>query len=208
MLQSKVGQEGRVKMGRMRWTAYLWPGLPQLRVRGDGSALALAVGTACLLNLALLSTFVWTELLAADLRTGLWVAVGGSWGVAAALSALAARRNGPRQERSSGDEFTEALGYYLKGDWLGAQRTLAGLLRHNADDVEARLMLATLLRHTDRVPEAHEQLDRLSRTEGAESWKLEIRRERELLAEKQERDRETPTVAADDDSLSKSKLVA
>ncbi len=208
MFHGEIGPEGRIKMGRMRWAAYLWPGLPQLGVRGDGSALALAVGTACLLNLALLSTFVWTELLAADLRTGLWVAVVGSWGVAAGLSALAARRRGPQQERSTGDEFTEALGYYLKGDWLGAQRTLAGLLRRNADDVEARLMLATLLRHTDRLPEAREQLDRLSRTEGAENWKLEIQRERELLAEKEKQDQERPTVAADDDSLPKSKLVA
>ncbi len=195
-------------MGRMRWIAYLWPGLPQLGVRGEGSALALAVGTACLLNLALLSTFVWTELLAEDLRTGLWVAVGGSWGLAAGLSALAARRNGSQQDRLVEDEFTEALGYYLKGDWLGAGRTLTGLLRRNADDVEARLMLATLLRHTGQLPEANEQLDRLSLISGAEDWKLEIRRERELLAQKGKQDQDTPTVAADDDSLPKSKLVA
>jgi hypothetical protein len=43
-------------------------------------------------------------------------------------------------------------------------------------------MLATLLRHTGRLEEAVEHLDRLQRMEGSEKWGLEIQRERELLA--------------------------
>ena len=44
-------------------------------------------------------------------------------------------------------------------------------------------MLATLMRHTERFDEATRQLDRLVRIEGAEKCEMEIRRERELLAE-------------------------
>jgi hypothetical protein len=56
------------------------------------------------------------------------------------------------------------------------------LLTGNVLDVEARLMLATLLRHTGRHQEAGEQLSRLNRMDGAERWTLEIARQRTRLA--------------------------
>ena len=56
------------------------------------------------------------------------------------------------------------------------------LLRREQRDVDARLMLATLMRHTARADEAMKQLDLLASLDGAEKWELEIRRERELLA--------------------------
>jgi hypothetical protein len=56
------------------------------------------------------------------------------------------------------------------------------LLRKNLRDLEARLMLATLLRHSGRVDEAKRQLDTLARFEGAGKWELEIQRERDLLS--------------------------
>ena len=45
------------------------------------------------------------------------------------------------------------------------------------------LMLAALMRRTARADEAIEQLDLLASLDGAEKWELEIRRERELLAD-------------------------
>ena len=71
----------------------------------------------------------------------------------------------------------------MKGDYYQAEHVLEGLLRRNLRDVDARLMLATLLRHTGRLDEAAGQLDTLARFEGAGKWELEMRRERELLAE-------------------------
>ena len=60
---------------------------------------------------------------------------------------------------------------------------LEGLLRRNLRDLDARLMLATLLRHTGRLDEADATTRHAGAIEGAGKWELEMRRERELLAE-------------------------
>ena len=56
------------------------------------------------------------------------------------------------------------------------------LLQRHPRDVEARLLLATLLRHARRYPEALDQLDRLERLNDAAKWTLEIETERRHLA--------------------------
>jgi cytochrome c-type biogenesis protein CcmH/NrfG len=74
------------------------------------------------------------------------------------------------------------LEYYLKGDYYQAEHILEDLLRRNLRDLDARLMLATVLRRTDRVSEAVRQLDAMARFEGAGKWQCEMQRERRLLA--------------------------
>ncbi|HOM17750.1 MAG TPA: hypothetical protein PK777_02195 [Thermoguttaceae bacterium] len=54
-------------------------------------------------------------------------------------------------------------------------------MRENPRDVEARLMIATLFRHTRRWEEASRQLDQLERLEASRAWTLEIHRERERI---------------------------
>jgi thioredoxin-like negative regulator of GroEL len=71
----------------------------------------------------------------------------------------------------------------LKGNWFEAERGLYRLLRENDHDLEARLLLATLFRHTKRFEEATRQLNQLARLDGAQRWALEIQREGQLLAE-------------------------
>ena len=170
-------------MRKMSWTMYLWPGLPQLSGRGSWSALVVAVGAAALLNVALLATFVWTELLTPDLRILYWLFLSAAWIFSAGLSGWLRRREHSRNQAGvNRDIFSEALDHYLRGNWFEAERALSRLLRRNRRDAEARLMLATLLRHTRRWDEAARQLDVLVRLEDAQKWELEIRREAELLA--------------------------
>jgi cytochrome c-type biogenesis protein CcmH/NrfG len=73
------------------------------------------------------------------------------------------------------------LGEYLKGAWFEAESLLGKLVAQDHRDVDARLMLASLLRHTRRPLEARRQLDELQRLEKAEKWQVEIERERQLL---------------------------
>jgi hypothetical protein len=170
-------------MRRMRWTVCLWPGLPQLWMFGSWSGLAVALGTAIVLDLLLLVSFGWSELIGLGVRSAMWVAFGVFWIVAAGWSRKQCLRQTAEQAPDSQqDAFAEALDYYLKGDSYQAEHLLEGLLQRSLRDLEARLMLATLLRHEGRFDEAVEQLDTLSRFEGADKWELEMRREREFLA--------------------------
>jgi tetratricopeptide (TPR) repeat protein len=142
------------------------------------------LGTAVGLDLLVLGSFGWSELIAPGLRSGLWVGFAVFWIGAAVWSAKQCRRRAAADETNPGETgFSEALDHYLKGDYYQAEHVLEELLRRNLRDVDARLMLATLLRHTGRLDEAMRQLDTLVRLEGAGKWQWEIDRERELLAE-------------------------
>jgi hypothetical protein len=169
-------------MRRMPWTMCLWPGLPQIWSCGSWAGLTAAVGAAILLNLVLFVSFGWTELIGWELRTTLWATLGVSWAGAAVWSVRWSRkRAGERDPDPQQDRFGEALDHYLRGDYYQTEQILEGLLRRNIRDVDAQLMLATLLRHTGRLDDATRQLDTLARLEGAGKWELEIRQERELL---------------------------
>jgi hypothetical protein len=175
-------------MRRTTWPVYLWPGLPQILHQGGWAALAVAIGAALLLNTTLLATFVWTELVASDLRIIFWAVLTVVWSGSAGISAWWDHRQGSQPATDpNANPFSKALDDYLKGDWFEAERGLNGLLRRDRRDVEARLMLATLLRHTKRFDEATRQLNILVRLEGAQKWELEIRREGELITEARRR---------------------
>lgn len=179
MLRARCRMEER--MERMPGTTYLWPGLTPLWRYGSWSALAVAVAFGVLLNAAILSTWVWSELLSPSTRTGTWLVVMVSW-VAGGLYARRWNHRQPATETPATDQrFRRAQEHYVRGDWFEAERILTGLVRGNPRDVEARLMLATLLRHTHRVDAAALQLQWLQRLEEAGKWELEICREWELL---------------------------
>ena len=173
-------------MSKMPWATYLWPGLPQLWHFGLWSGLVLACGFAVLLNLWLLASLVWVELInPLHLRLG-WSVIGLLWVVSLALSWRSGRRNAASRGPASGEVlFREALSEYLQGSWFEAETILGRMLQRDPRDVEARLLLATLLRHTRRYDEAADQLSRLERLRDAEKWQREIDAERCWIAQSQ-----------------------
>ena len=171
-----------------------WPGLPGLWYRGRWSSLALAIAFAVLLNLTVVSSFVWTGIF----RDEAYPAV--AWPVLLVIwftSAMIAKRNLPdvmsltkdevfnpedsEHEESVDTLFIEARREYLKGHWEEARSLLLRQLRHHPRDIESRLMLATLYRHTRQFDDAVTQLNQLEKYDPAISWNNEIARERELL---------------------------
>ena len=185
----------------MPWATRMWPGLPRIWSLGSWLGLAQAVGFTIGVNLAILGSFYWVELLPGSLLTLVWLAIGLFWLGSALFSC---RSNGcGRSEADGGDSetesFCEAIEHYLRGNWYESQRVLGNLLRRNPRDLEAGLMWATVLRHAGRVDEAGEQLDRLELFEGHHKWGMEICRERELLAQlRQEKLEETAENAVED----------
>jgi hypothetical protein len=174
-------------MRRLPWPAYLWPGLPQLARDGNWAALAVAVAAAVLLNAVLLSTCVWTEFVAPAPRIICWAFLGAAWIVAIGYWSWHDRQRAVALGKTDAKTFEEALAEYLKGNWFEAERKLNLLLRRDEHDIEARLLVATLLRHTKRFDEATHQLNILAGLDGAHRWALEIHREGELLLEARQR---------------------
>ena len=169
-------------------TSCLWPGLPRLWLRGEWSALAAAIAFGAALNLVLVSSFVWPELLPSSLVVVGWLLVSG----ACCLSAIRSYRVLPVLLHTTRVDdrglFLRAQGEYLQGHWFEAETTLQQLLRHAPRDAEAQLLLATLYRHTGRAADAQERLRRLELLDGAQRWEWEIARERQLIATASARD--------------------
>ncbi|HEY4760401.1 MAG TPA: tetratricopeptide repeat protein [Thermoguttaceae bacterium] len=180
-------------MGKTPWAMYLWPGLPQLWRNGSWSALVVAIAAAAMLNVVMVGSFAWTELIDDDVRNPLWVSLGILWIAAALVSVVQLRRQTAKKEiTSSDDPFSQAVEFYLKGDYYQVERLLHKLLGKNTRDLDARLLLATMLRHMGRIDEAEKQLDQLLLYEGSEKWELEIERERGLLVEAKKNLKDNP----------------
>ena len=82
---------------------------------------------------------------------------------------------------SSHTLFNQAQREYLRGHWTEAESLLKRRLKLAERDIEARLLLATLFRHTERLDWASEQLLQLEKYDESVHWNFEIRRERELI---------------------------
>lgn len=167
----------------------VWPGLARLWLRGHWTALASAIGFGGLLQLALVVTFVWPQLLSRDLPpwaapTGAWLLVLGLW-IAGVRSALALRQEIARQAKGDPAAVEPLLRQvqteYLKGHWIEAETLLQQLLAQRPADVEAQLLLATLYRRTKRYDEAKRQLDALIGLPAAGKWIDEIESELKRL---------------------------
>ena len=92
---------------------------------------------------------------------------------------------GHHQARKSPDIsdklFLEARNQYFKGNWFESESIINQILGESPHDIEARLLLLTLLRHTNRIEEALLQITDIQKWDEAKQWEFEIKRELELL---------------------------
>lgn len=166
--------------------------------------MTLAVGFTALANVLLAATLVWDEWLPAEVRGIALAGLAVIWVVAwfdgraewrrllAQWSAGEGEADDQRDPRSD-QEYRTVQAAYLAGDWVSAEKGLLKLLRLDARDAEARLMLATLWRHEKRLDAAREELDRLECLETAAPWAFEIAAERERIAAASVKTDETET---------------
>ncbi len=171
-------------MRRVPWAAVLWPGLPYILASASVRALGVSIAAAAVLNLLIAATFLWDELLAPEVRNLGWAVLAAAWVGAAAVWLIQRRWNQSRAESDALVSFQTALEHYLRGDWFQTERLLCAILKANPEDVEARLLMATLLRHTNRCDEARRELQRLTGVPGSGAWQWEIERELALLEQR------------------------
>ncbi len=155
------------------WIGFLWPGLAQLWYRGSKVALWFALGASALLNLLVICTFVWPELLPGVVqRLGWWLCLG--WWMAAGW--ISARQGDPATEESasaSADLFPRALHEYLKGNWAEAEMVLRDLLALHPHDADAHFLLARVLLRSNRRRDCQRQLRLLGHLEQSAKWESE-----------------------------------
>jgi hypothetical protein len=182
---------------RARALLYFWPGLPALWDYGACTGLVTAVLFSVLLNFALVVTFIWFETITPVARSCLWWTLAIAWAGFAVRGLRTTPRNSAAKMLGSLDLFCRAQGEYLRGNWVEAELQLVKLLDDNSADCDARLLLASLYRHTGRVDEALAQLRHLEQLDSAVKWRWEIEQERTLLRERQESTPEAATSAAE-----------
>jgi hypothetical protein len=152
-----------------------------------------AIGFAVLFNVAVVCTFAWPHWLPTWVTFVGWTGIAVAWAMSVwyEYHHLPAARG--RGIAASESLFVEAQREYLNRNWFEAESLLQQVLKENVEDTDARLMLATLYRHTERIEEAEDCLCQLERMEQAGKWSLEIARERNLINElgsKSETDRD------------------
>lgn len=179
-------------MNLVRRSTLLWPGLPWLWLRGSRAGLLVAVAFAIVLDTAIVSTWVWSELVELEVAVGLWAAAAAIWllGTISAVSAFPPPLT-LTQDAATERMFVEARDAYLARDWLAAETKLLALLTLRPVDGEAQLLLASLLRRVGRSGEAEKALSKLARSDSGLRWHSAIARERRLLARAAEGDRDS-----------------
>lgn len=160
----------------------LWPGLPQLWFRGELRAFLTAVVFATLFNFFLVASLVWPELVPPLILKAGWLGLTCFWAVAVWRS----YRSFPESPVGEAAEcldsmYVAAQHEYLQGHWFEAESLLQQLISKHDGDIDAKLMLAAVMRQTKRIDDAQQQLKLVERMEGSAKWTFEIRRERILL---------------------------
>lgn len=171
-----------------RYLTLAWPGLPWLWLRGSAAGLVLAIAFAVVIDAAILTTFLWTELVDLQVAVGLWTAAAAIWIVATVSAVSAFPPALPSGRDATVDAmFIAARDAYLSRDWLSAESKLRAALELAPTDGEVQLLLATLLRRVGRLDEAREAIQKLSQSDAGAPWRSAIVRELDLLGRRTER---------------------
>lgn len=184
---------------------YLWPGLPQLWLRGCWWGMAIAVVFTALVNFVLAATFMWPLWIEPAIVVTGWVAVLVTWFVGVFAmnrmsSSVQQTTDDPRVQQNTTANFSadspseknafltktiklfqEAQRYYLRRDWLEAERKLNLLLEFDPLDADAQIMIAAVYRRTNRREQSRRALRYLARMDNLNKWQWEIKQERKKL---------------------------
>ncbi len=180
-----------------RWLC-LWPGLAKLWLRGDFFALVLAIGFTVLFNLALLSTFVWPQWLGNSFPMVAWPIVGIVWLSHWFISSRMLDEMidpGVQYDKRSDALFILAQTEYLNSNWHEAEALIVRQLRFRPRDVESRLLLATLHRHTGNYDNALDEIEQLLKFDESSRWQVEIERLQQQVEEEMEYERSASSEA-------------
>jgi hypothetical protein len=166
-----------------RHLTLVWPGLPWLWLRGSIAGLVLALAFAITCDVALVTTFIWPDLVELPFTLAVWTAIAVVWLVSTVSAAAAFPPSLARPPAAEVDPlFVRARDAYLARDWLAAETRLREVLVMSPTDGEAQLLLGTLLRRVGRLDEARDALGKLSASDAGSRWRTAIAAELDRVA--------------------------
>ncbi|MFM8708828.1 MAG: tetratricopeptide repeat protein [Planctomycetia bacterium] len=183
-------------MGFARYLTLVWPGMPWLWLRGSLAGLVLAVAFGLAVDVAVVTTWIWSELVDFRLTLALWTATAVVWLASTASAITSFPPPIPRGRDAAADAlFVKARDAYLARDWLATETKLRALLDLAPTDGEGQLLLGTLLRRVGRLDEATAALETLSRSDSGAPWRSAVARELErIVAARRPADMADPTM--------------
>jgi thioredoxin-like negative regulator of GroEL len=167
----------------LRYLTLAWPGLPWLWLRGSLAGLVLALAFAVSFDVAMVTTFIWGDLIELPFTVAVWTATAVVW-LVSTVSAVATFPHPLAQPPAAEVDplFARARDAYLARDWLAAETRLRELLLLAPTDGEAQLLLGTLLRRVGRLEEARAALEKLAGSDSGARWQRAIAADLSRLA--------------------------
>ena len=164
-------------MPRRAWIVGLnvWPGLPQIWSGQELLGLILAAFFALALNLALVSRFLFTEVMPAGFVAFFVALAALTWLASLGYTSWWVWRCHPTRHQSEIDRlFRDALEHYLQGRWNESRRRLEQVLALDETDADALMQLGTLFVRTAQPDLARRTFRQCLELEGGAKWRWEI----------------------------------
>ncbi len=160
----------------------LIPGLPKAWYLGNPHGLVQALAFTWCASLLLIATFVWPAWLNVVLVRCLWptLIVWWLWESLANHWTLG-KLIQQGKPLVSDNRFQIAQDEYLRGNWFEAEAILLAIVTECPRDVEAHLLLVSVLRHTRRWGPALRRLQHIETLDASAKWQFEISRERQFI---------------------------
>ncbi len=165
----------------------LWPGLPGAWYRGRTPHLVCALLAGWLASLLLLTTFVWPQWFSLGVTRLMWGVAIVAWLGVSVWEHLRFSSWFTAIPQEATEAFASAQSEYLKGNWFAAEAQLLSILHEDANDVEALLLLVSVLRRTRRWQPALRRLKQMELLDAAYRWRFEIAAERRWIQQGLER---------------------
>lgn len=164
-------------MPKRLWIAGLgvWPGLAQIWSGQDVLGMFLALAFAILLNLTLVSRYIWTEAFAPGWPGVFALLSAFAWGASLAYTLWWVWLCHPERHRVEIDRlYREATEMYLQGRWNEARRRLEAILVRDETDADALMQLGSLFVKTEQPSLARRTFRRCLELDAGAKWRWEI----------------------------------
>lgn len=177
-----------IMQASMRMLFSFWPGTLTAWRLGDARSLLVAIAFGLIVCTAWVGSTIWPMWLDPWKIWALWCLVAAGALASCAHNAMTGLLSRPKNHIGCPiDQWTLAQEHYLQANYFEAERILQPFAFGKTTDVEAGLLLSSIMRRTERYQQSMELLDQLALLDDAWKWHEEIAKEKRLALQQKVR---------------------